>query len=200
VDASIGLRAKTGKAIVVALAAGARFPELIFRREIRLFDPRVPATMQPYHVVMNMPWREAAVAARPSVSAIEKVSTRALADLIAELEARSFRVRRVGIVGPADRNLEKMGSPHVRAHAAEGILFRHALEVAVAEQRVSFESFSDKTIGTSAASFAARLRILGKQAGAPWRADEKNAATAALLALRSAGSPNQGTGWPKPRT
>lgn len=183
--AAIGFRAKTGRAIVVALSAAARYPTLIFRREISLVDPRVPATSQPFHEVMELPWPQATTAAQPSVSAIEAVATAALKDMLAELKAQRFTVRGAGIVGSRDQNLEKIGNPHIRAHAAEGILFRRVLEVAARAHRLPFTSFSDKEIAINAVPFAARLKILGKEAGSPWRTDEKNAASAALLALKS---------------
>jgi hypothetical protein len=184
-DASIGFRAKTGRAIVVALAAGTRWPDLILRREISLVDPRSRATRGPYHEVMELPWPDAVLAARTSVSAIETVATRALEALIAELASGSFRVRSVGIVGSPDSNVAKIGNPHIRAHAAEGMLFRHALEVAATRTHIPSRTFSDRTISADSQRFAARLAILGKKAGAPWRTDEKNAATAAWLAMRA---------------
>jgi hypothetical protein len=182
-DAAIGFRSKTGRAIVVALAAGSRAPELIFRREISLIDPRSNATKGPYHEVMELPWAKAVAAARKSVSMIETVAARALEARVDELTRDAFQVRTLGIVGSPDSNLEKIGNPHIRAHAAEGILFRHALEVAAERNKLPFQSFSDRTISAESWRFDARLKILGKQAGAPWRTDEKNAATAAWLAL-----------------
>ncbi len=47
--ASIGLRAKTGRAIVVVLCGPADAPRVLRRVEVRLTDPEVRATGQPYH-------------------------------------------------------------------------------------------------------------------------------------------------------
>src|SRR5262245_27986975 len=166
--AVLGLRAKTGRAIAVVLS---RKGEFLARREISLVDPEMAATRQPYHVVMELPWKDAQVAVRPSTRAIERVATAAVRAL-----AREFDVREVGIVGAPERQLEKIGNEHIRAHAAEGVLFRHVLEVAAEKNKLRHRAFAEKSL-----SIDPRTQELGRAAGSPWRADEKMAATAALF-------------------
>ena len=166
--ALLGLRAKTGRAIAVVLSSTGQF---LARREISLVDPEVEDTAQPYHAVMEMPWSEATIAVRPLVEAIERVATKELRAL-----AREFDVGAVGIVGAPERALEKIGSEHIRAHAAEGVLFRHVLEVAAEKNKLRHRTFNEKAL-----SIDARTQELGRAAGSPWRAEEKMAATAALL-------------------
>jgi len=166
----VGLRAKTGRAIAVVLS---RKGEFIARREITLWDPEIPATFQPYHNVMEMPWSEAMIAVRGAVSSVERMAAAALRALI-----REFDLRAAGIVGAPERQLEKIGSPHIRAHAAEGVLYRHALEVAARKNELRHRAFVEKSL-----TIDARTKELGRAAGSPWRADEKLAATAALLML-----------------
>ena len=99
----------------------------------------------------------------------------------------------VGIVGAADRNLEKIGSTHIRAHAAEGVLFREVLEVAAVANDLPNRLFNERDLDETAelelklpiAKIKAQLAEMGRVAGSPWRADEKAAATAAWLALAS---------------
>jgi hypothetical protein len=170
--AVLGLRAKTGRAIAVVLS---RKGEFVARREISLVDPAIDDTAQPYHVVMEMPWADATVAVRELASAIERVATKAVRAL-----AREFDVRAVGIVGAPERKLEKIGNQHIRAHAAEGVLFRHVLEVAAEVNKLRYRAFTEKSLP---ADFASQLKDLGRAAGSPWRADEKMAATAALLMM-----------------
>lgn len=124
---SIGLRAKTGRAIAVVLSGPLNSSRVIRRVELSLVDPADPATHQPYHEVMDLPWEQAQVAVRKTAVRIEKLATKALARLVTELQAEGFQVRGVGIVGAGHRNLEKFGSTHIRAHAAEGVLFRQVL-------------------------------------------------------------------------
>jgi hypothetical protein len=165
--ALLGLRAKTGRAIAVVLSSNGEF---LARREIPLVDADIAETAQPYHVVMTMPWSEATVAVKDLVKAIERVATSELRAL-----AREFDVGAVGIVGAPDRALEKIGNEHIRAHAAEGVLFRRVLEVAAENNNLRHRAFVEKTLPIDP-----RTKELGRAAGAPWRADEKLAASAAL--------------------
>jgi hypothetical protein len=190
--AAIGFRAKTGRAIAVALVVSSDEPALIWRREVSLIDPDVPETAQPYHEVMELPWPRAVLLVKPFVSAIEAVASAVLGTLLRELTSRRLIVHDVGIVGSLDRNLESLGNPHIRAHAAEGMLFRRVLETAAATHGISSRSFSEQTItlcalselDLSRAKLGSHLKTLGTQAGPPWRVEEKAAATAAWLAAR----------------
>ena len=154
---------------------------LLWRREISLVDPAVPATGQPYHEVMELPWAESVVAVQELVARIEEVANKAVASLVHEL--KGYDVRAIGVVGSADRPLEKIGNFHIRAHAAEGILFRRVLEDAAKRYGMASRAFTEKEIAQQVTpSMAAHLKKLGAAAGPPWRADERAAATAAWLA------------------
>lgn len=192
--ASIGLRAKTGRAIVVILRGPLDSPQVLMRTEARLVDPAYPETSQPYHEVMDLPWAEAQAAVRKFASRIERVATRELASLIREARSKGLVVCSVGIAGAGDRNLEKIGSTHIRAHAAEGVLFRKALEAAASANGLPHSRFDERSLEATAelelslpiARIKAQLAEMGRSAGSPWRADEKAAATAAWLALAGA--------------
>jgi hypothetical protein len=194
--ASIGLRAKTGRALAVVLAGTMDAPQVVRKLEIRLDDPRMPATSQPYHEVMEMSWEESQKAVRKSAAAIGAIARKALRHLIDELQAEGIRVNSVGVVGSADRDLAKIGNYHIRAHAAEGVLFRRVLDEAADANGLKRRTFSDRDLDkTSAAELGPasnalkrRLNDLGRTLPPPWRADEKQAATAAWLALHRPGS------------
>ncbi len=189
--ATIGLRAKTGRAIAVALSEPFDSPRVIKRVELTLNDSADPATYQPYHEVMELPWEKAQVAVKKSARKIEKLATEALARLVKELRAAGFQVSGVGIVGAGNRDLEKIGSTHIRAHAAEGVLFRSVLEAAAVANGLSNQRFDERTLDQAAelglkrtsARLKAQLAEMGRAAGSPWRADEKAAAIAAWLVL-----------------
>jgi hypothetical protein len=187
--AGIGLRAKTGRAIGIVLAGPVDSPEFVTRRELRLTDPSVPDSGQPYHVVMELPWPEAQIAVRDLVKVVERSAVRALKEWIAELPVE---VRAVGIIGAPERKLEKIGNYHIRAHAAEGVLFRHALEVAAEKNDLPYRTVAEKSLDEVVSAelrrdHAETMRALGQSAGRPWRADERAAATMALLALSARG-------------
>lgn len=189
--ASIGLRAKTGRAIAVVVAGSVDSPQVIERLELTLWDPAIPATFQPYHEVLEMPWDRAKLAVRKTAAIIERIAYRELARLISEMLSAGFKVRGVGIVGAGERNLEKIGSTHIRAHAAEGVLFRQVLEVAATSNKLAHRRIDEQSLDEQAVSelnlslgeIKAQLAEMGRAAGSPWRADEKAAATAAWLVL-----------------
>ena len=190
---SIGLRAKTGRAVAVVLGGGVDAPQVLKRVEIRLHDPASPATFQPYHEVLDLPWDKAQVAVRKIASKIERIATKEIARLVSEAQADGAIVCGVGIVGAGERNLEKIGSTHIRAHAAEGVLFRAVLESGAAANDLPNRRFDERSLDKTAeselkvstAKIKATLAEMGRSAGSPWRADEKAAATAAWLALAS---------------
>jgi hypothetical protein len=185
--ATLGLRAKTGRAIAVVLTGSRTAPLFVWRGEVSLVDPAVPATGQPYHEVMEMPWSEAVVAVRPLVAAIEAVAVVALKALIADMRARGMDVRAIGVVGSAPRGLEKIGNYHIRAHAAEGVLFRQVLETAAKTNGLPCSGYSEEGLKEAASGLpvTAVMKKLGHSAGSPWRMDERLAATAAWLAQRA---------------
>ncbi|MDQ2854844.1 MAG: hypothetical protein M3R68_00830 [Acidobacteriota bacterium] len=188
--ATVGLKAKTGRAIVVVLSGPADAPEVVKRTELELHDPRVPATFQPYHEVMEMPWQESEEKVLPIIRAVEKVAAAALSELVRELQSEGFEVTGVGIAGSANRDLSKIGNYHIRAHAAEGLLFRQVLEFAAKANKLPHHSFIERDLQTKAselgltrAKLDRSLATLGRAIGPPWRSDQRVAATAALLAL-----------------
>jgi len=179
--AAIGFRAKTGRAIAVVLAGTGKTPTFVWREEVSLADPKFPATAQPYHEVMEMPWSDAAVAVQPLVDAIEKRASAMLRAIIADMQSRKIHIRAAGVAGSPPRNIEKLGNFHIRAHAAEGILFRRVLEIAAKENNLHCLAFSDRELVAPP-----MMKEIGRMAGSPWRADERLAATAAWMALRGA--------------
>ena len=188
---AIGLRAKTGRAIAVVIGGSPDAPIVLAKTEIKLVDPKIPQTAQPYHVVMELPWEEAQRAVRKYARAIERVAKNAFADLIKQQTSAGFKVHAVGIVGAPDRDLKRIGNFHIRAHAAEGVLFRNVLNLAADANGRKWRIFPDKDFEkTTAAELAAqasrlkrKISELGRTVPPPWRADEKQAALAAWLML-----------------
>jgi hypothetical protein len=188
---AIGFRAKTGKAIVVILGGPPDSPIVLFKTEIKLIDPKVPATRQPYHEVMDLPWSQSQQAVAKSLRAIEQVATKTLARLITDEVGPSHMIAGVGVVGAPDRDLARIGNPHIRAHAAEGVLFRRVLETAATANGLKWQSFPDRDFDQAAAGRLStnysivkqRLNDLRQSVPAPWRTDEKQAAMAAWIVL-----------------
>ena len=188
---SIGLRAKTARAITVVLGGPSEAPVVLKKFEMSLADPKIVTTAQPYHEVMDLPWAESQWAVQKSARAIEAIARKALADLIKELQSAGMKVSGVGIVGARDKDLARIGNFHIRAHAAEGVLFRRVLDLAADANGVKRRTFPDREfdelaaaeLGPESAAVKRILSNLGRSLPAPWRTDEKQAATAAWLVL-----------------
>jgi hypothetical protein len=122
---------------------------------------------------------------------IEVVAAEVVAMLVRELRSNGLAVRGIGIVGSPDRKLEKIGNPHIRAHGAEGVLFRRVLEKAAETNGIASRAFTDKDVTecamaelhVSRARLLSQLKRLGVEAGPPWRGEEKAAASAAWVSL-----------------
>lgn len=173
---TIGFRTKTAKAIAIALTGG---PQFVQRWNLELWDRAVPETGQPHHEVMELPWAKAQLEVRRWEDLVQDCATERLRSMLEELRAGGFRVASIGVAGSPDRNLDRIGNPHIRAHAAEGVLYRRAVEIAAARCRLVCRTFSDRDIDSS--RLKSMLADLGRAAGRPWRADERAAATAAWI-------------------
>ncbi len=142
----MGLRAKTARAIAVVLSGPADSPQVLRREQLLLADADLPATGQPYHEVMELPWEKAQVAVLASARAIEAVASKSLAQLVRGLQSDGFVVCSVGVVGAQERNLERIGSAHVRAHVAEGLLFRTVLDKAADKNGLERRTFEERKL------------------------------------------------------
>ena len=188
---ALGLRAKTGRAVAVVVGGPSQSPSVFAKLEIRLVDAKNSATYQPYHEVMELPWEEAQKAARKTERVIEKVAQRNVAALIGKLKAEALTVKAVGIVGAKDRDLSRIGNYHIRAHAAEGILFRRVLDLAAETNGLPWRAFPEREfdeilktdLGAQADQLKVTLAQLGRSLSPPWRTDEKLAAAAAWMVL-----------------
>jgi hypothetical protein len=191
ISTTIGLRAKTARAIAVILGGTADAPVAVRRTELIFATHLTPATYQPYHEVMDLPWQRAQLRVQKAESELVATAAAALRQLVNEASAAGSPIRSVGIVGAPDRKLEAIGSPHIRAHAAEGVLFRRILERAAAENGLAWQAYPQpglenlavQELGMTSLDIKETLSQFGRAVGRPWRADEKAAAIGAWLAL-----------------
>jgi hypothetical protein len=196
--ATIGFRAKTGRAIAVALLRSLTGPTYLARWNVVLYDPALEATCQPHHQVMDLPWQDALIAVQPLEEQVQVIATDMLRSLVDAVRVCGAEAAGIGVVGSPDRNLARIANSHIRAHAAEGILFRRAVEVAASRLELPWRGFSDRDLAQLAVAelrqgsvqIAATLSEIGRAAGKPWRVDERAAATAAWLV--SPALPNAG--------
>jgi hypothetical protein len=191
IPVTIGLRVKTGRAIAVLLRGSAQSVTVMKRGELILADSNEPDTWQPYHVVMDLPWDEAEEAVKKTARIIRKAASTAISEWARDALKSGFNLSGVGVVAGSLQDPSKIGNPHIRAHAAEGRLYREALEKGADKLKLFRRCFAEDELyetaaaelGLSVATLKERVSEFGAAVGRPWRADEKAAAAAAWAVL-----------------
>ena len=183
---AVGFRIKSGWATTVLLAGPAKAPRVVDRRVTLLADPDDPETRQPFHAGLDTHESRAAQAVKRLVTAVERFAHRSVAGLIAEYRAAGHRIRGAGIVVGSLVDPASIANDHIRAHAEEGRLFRVVVEAAVRARRLPVRVLREKDLYATEARFRRRVAALGEAVEGPWRAEEKAAALAAWMVLRSA--------------
>src|SRR6266852_3504772 len=189
-EAGLGFRVKSGWAMVVLVSASSP-PTVIDRRRVDLSDPAVPDSAQPFHAGLDLPKAAAAKAVARLVKYVERSSQRAIAELIEHYRAGGYRIVGAGIVVGSTFDPQTIRNDHIRAHAEEGRLFRVVIEDALKLSRLKFSvtrekdlmSKATKALGISEGKLRADLTTMGKAVEGSWRAEEKAATLAALMAL-----------------
>ena len=189
--AAIGFRVRTGRATAVVLSGTVEAPEVTLRLEVRLVDPELPDSGQPYHVGLERTGPEAERAVERACDAARAAGSAAMRTLLGDLAQRGLGVVGAGLVVGSDGDPSRIGNPHVRAHALEGRLFREIVEAGVdacalpslcVVEKELYE-LAEKALGRSPGALKRAATELGRPVGPPWRAVEKSAALAAWLAL-----------------
>lgn len=189
--AALGLRVRTGRAIAVVLRGTRRAPEIVVRSEIRLWNPAIPESGQPYHYEMEEPGSAGVAARRRGCAAARKSTLRAVRDTVNDMKKRDLALGAAGLVVASLTDPGRIAGTHPRAHAEEAKLYRDAVQASLAACKVSSTILLEKDIRAAAAGdlgitegqLDATLKAFASAVGAPWRAYEKQAALAAWLAL-----------------
>jgi hypothetical protein len=174
----VGLCSRTGSAVAVAVAD----LSLAGRWSLNLTVEGVPP--QVFHAAAELTPPDAEALVRRAVQAVDEAATRELRDLLTELGGAAG----VGIVvgdHPVPESLAAIVASHPLMHAAEGQLYRDALlDAATVLGRPAVSVPRRRAEARLAGDLAGRIRTLGKDAGPPWRKEQKLAAVAALVAGR----------------
>jgi hypothetical protein len=191
--AALGFRVKSGWAAVVLLTGTARSPQLSDIGRIELCDPRRPETRQPYHAAMGeLETDSTKLNQRERV--VRGISQESLTRLLHCYQQKRFQIKRAALVVGSQIDPDTIGNPHIRAHALEGRLFRSVVEQALQDHEIRTELVRERDAYSSVAArlqqstddIKRAIQALGQSAAAkvaPWRAEQKLAALAALFVL-----------------
>lgn len=192
--ASLGLRAHSGWAAMVAIAGPATGPYLVSRRRIGLVATGSQETSQPYHAAVRLELEEAREFIRVYADRARAMAIESLSAVIADLRREGCEVAGCGVLlssGRPTNDLARTLASHALIHTAEGHLFRNALveaaehcglAVTAVRQRELF-SAAETALGIDAGGLRSRIADMGRSAGPPWREDEKYSALVAWIAL-----------------
>lgn len=187
---ALGLRIKSGWAMAVLVSGPARSPTVIDRRRIELSDPARPRTRQPYHAGFGTAQTSRAVIGR-LVRIIERCAARSLRQLVRDYARSGTRPRAAGLVVGSVIDPNRIGNPHIRAHALEGALFRRVAAEGLRALRIGSTVVVEREVYEAAAravrcterQLKGTVAELAGQVRGRWRSEEKTAAAAACLAL-----------------
>jgi hypothetical protein len=190
---ALGLKARTGRAILVAI--GASEPVRVLQRtELKLLPS---GDFAPYHAAEGLPSAAARKRVDRSIAAAHRLAEEGIRNAIETLTGAGHEVCGCGVLVGADMppwSTDEILAVHVRMHHAEGVLFREVLVAGARACGLVPTTLREKAaldeatsmLGLKRADLDSRLLALGKTVGAPWGKDQKEAAAAALVAFANA--------------
>lgn len=181
---------KSGWAAAVRLDGPAEAPRLALCRAIELSDPKAPETRQPYHAAFGTLEEDAAVVERRART-VRRVAAESVRDLLGAGRDLPGSIRSAALVVGSEVDPASIANPHIRAHALEGQLFRSVLEDALVSHGISCRIVLEReayaraaaVLGWAEDEIKRAVTALGRALSGPWRAEQKLAAAAALIAL-----------------
>ena len=187
---ALGLKARTGRAILVAIGASQPM-QVVQRTELKLLPEGDFAT---YHAAAGLPAAAAQERVARSIASAHRLAEEGIRNAVEALASTGHEICGCGVLigtGMPPWSTNEILALHVRMHQAEGELFREVLVSGARacglipttlREKAALEEAASK-LGLSRKSLETRLVALGKTIGAPWGKDQKDAAAAALVAL-----------------
>lgn len=190
---AFGMKAHSGWAALVVV--GIRDGEFVVidRRRVELVEEEWAE--QPYHAAEEMRGAEARDLVGRGIDAARRIAVREMRSAVKREKDRKNEVIACAVLtgNPMpDWSVEEILSVHFRMHKAEGVLFRDGLARATESCRLKLVAIPEKQLMTHAENALAitesvlvkNVAALGKFVGPPWGKDQKDAALAAMIALR----------------
>lgn len=188
---ALGLKARTGRATLIALGGDVREPRLVERSELRLVPE---GEWAPYHAAEGLEPEQARKSVERAVASAHRLAELGMRDAVRRCADAGNEVCACGVLvgsGMPDWSTDEILAVHFRMHKAEGELFRDVLVAGARACALPLTTLGDKSalddaaakLGISRTSLDRDLAALGKRAGPPWGKDQKEAAAAALAAM-----------------
>jgi hypothetical protein len=190
--AGLGFQARTGWAALVAVAGPAEGPAVALRQRVELVDETIPAHV--FHAAQEA--RDPRSLLKQAERCARTAGRRAVREAVRELERSGHRVVGMGLgvgTGTVPDDLDAILASHALVHAAEGEFYRRVLIEAGEHNGLRVVRLPRKELDRAAAKelrmrppgLQKHLTAMGREVGAPWRQEQKEAALAAWVALRA---------------
>ena len=191
---ALGLKARTGRAILVGVGLNKTELRFVERAELKLLPH---GAFAPYHAVEGLEPEVARKHLERSIAAAHRLAEEAIRDAVERITHAGHEVRECGVLvgsGMPNWTTDEILAAHTRMHTAEGELFRNVLVAGVAAMKLEMITLPHKSpfdaaataLGIARARLDALIAALGRQAGPPWGRHQKEAAVAAMVALGGA--------------
>jgi len=195
-QAAFGFKLHTGWAVLVAISGSPGDVQLHFRRRIELLpaDGAIPRFV--YHAASEQPMEKARALVARAKKTTARIAKLAVQEALTELDPRGVTVHVCGILSGSTSvpdDLSAIVGSHPLIHAAEGVLFQHAVASACEDHGLTVVEAPERVIWARAAvawrveepELRTHINGMRKSLGPPWSADHKAATAMALLALKS---------------
>src|SRR5438105_6420188 len=180
---AFGLKARTGRAALVAVAGEVHEPQLIERSQIQLLPD---GAFAPYHAAEGLAPAEARESVRLSIAAAHRLATSGIREAARRVADAGHQLCGCAVLvgsGMPDWRTDEILAVHVRMHKAEGELFRDVLVAGARASDLELTTLPAKSalddaarmLRVTRARLDAHLATLGKSAGLPWGKDQKEA-------------------------
>jgi hypothetical protein len=195
---AFGVKAHSGWAALVGIRERGAALEVVERRRLALVDAKDAGWAKaPYHAAEGFDAADAEDVVARGIASAYQGAEQALADALATRRAQGDEVVGCGVLlgsGMPAWSVAEILAVHMRMHKAEGELFRGALArgaerlglACIGVREKELEAAAVQALSLGAEALAERLAEAGRRAGPPWARDQKEAALAAWIALRSA--------------
>lgn len=188
-----GMKAHSGWAALVVVGRRDRDLAVISRRRMDLVEEEW--AKQPYHAAENRKKEAARDLVDRGIQAAHRIAAREMrADVKRERDRGNEVTAAAVLVGNPmpDWSTDEILAVHFRMHKAEGALFRDALARAIGACGLRLVAIPEKTLADHAVKVLGipeiglrkMIATLGRSIGPPWGKDQKDAALAALVALK----------------
>jgi hypothetical protein len=193
---AFGLKAHSGWAALVVLGAREGRIEVVDRRRLELVEgDEADWAKQPYHAAEGKSPASARGIVERGIAAARRGAIREMRAEVRRMRDLGHEIRACAVLVTEpmpDWSVEEILAVHFRMHKAEGVLFRDALGRAARECGLPLVEIGERALpehagralAASPESLTKEIAALGKSAGPPWGKDQKDAALAALVALK----------------